>query len=126
MSFLLHIEQVVAGWQQPATPVSYTHLYTNLTKNPSERRLQGFIPSNGELLPAERSFNLGESELMVAANIDPLFRGTLRLALAPDNTVGVEEASIQTLGLGNGFNLKAGRFLSGVGYLNELLSLIHI
>ncbi len=94
--------------------------YTNLTKNPSERRLQGFVPSNGELLPEGRSFNLGESELMIAANIDPLFRGTLRLALAPDNTLGVEEASIQTLGLGNGFNLKAGRFLSGVGYLNEL------
>jgi hypothetical protein len=48
-----------------------------------------------------------------------MFRGTLRLALAPDNTLGVEEASVQTLGLGNGFNLKAGRFLSGVGYLNE-------
>ena len=27
---------------------------------------------------------------------------------------------MQTLGLGNGFNLKAGRFLSGVGYLNEM------
>jgi len=93
--------------------------YTNLTKNPTERRLQGFVPSNGELMPETRSFNLGESELMIAANVDTLFRGTLRLAIAPDNTLGVEEASIQTLGLGNGFNLKAGRFLSGVGYQNE-------
>ncbi len=93
--------------------------YTNLSKNPAERRLQGFIPANGELMPETRSFNLGESELMIAANVDTLFRGTLRLALAPDNTLGVEEASVQTLGLGQGFNLKAGRFLSGVGYLNE-------
>lgn len=94
--------------------------YTNLTKDPAQRRLQGFVPSGGELMPEARSFNLGESELMIAANIDPLLRGTLRLALAPDNTLGVEEASIQTLGLGHGLNLKAGRFLSGVGYLNEL------
>ena len=112
--------QTSASAFNPEISLILSGSYTNLTKNPSERRLQGFVPANGELLPAGRSFNLGESELMVAANIDPLFRGTLRLALAPDNTVGVEEASIQTLGLGNGFNLKAGRFLSGVGYLNEL------
>lgn len=113
-------QQTSAAAFNPEISLILSGSYTNLTKNPSERRLQGFVPSNGELLPAGRSFNLGESELMVAANIDPLFRGTLRLALAPDNTVGIEEASIQTLGLGNGFNLKAGRFLSGVGYLNEL------
>jgi len=94
--------------------------YANLSQDPNQRRLQGFIPSNGEKLPAARSFNLGESELAISANVDHLFRGNFRLAIAPDNTVGVEEASIQTLGLGNGFNVKAGRFLSGVGHLNEL------
>jgi hypothetical protein len=94
--------------------------YTNLSKDPSQRRLQGFVPSNGERLPEARSFNLGESELAISANIDHLFRGNFRLAIAPDNTLGVEEASIQTLGLGQGANVKAGRFLSGVGYLNQL------
>jgi hypothetical protein len=94
--------------------------YTNLSKDPAQRRLQGFVPSNGEVMPEARSFNLGESELAISANVDPLFRGNFRLALAPDNTLGIEEASIQTLGLGNGFNLKGGRFLSGVGHLNEL------
>jgi len=94
--------------------------YTNLSQDPGLRRLQGFIPANGEKLPAARSFNLGESELGIAANVDHLFRGNLRLSIAPDNTLSVEEASIQTLGLGNGFNVKAGRFLSGVGHLNEL------
>ncbi len=93
--------------------------YANLTKDPSQRRLQGFVPANGEKLPEARSFNLGESELAISANVDHLFRGSFRLALAPDNTLGVEEASIQTLALGSGVNLKAGRFLSGVGYLNE-------
>jgi len=94
--------------------------YANLSKDPGQRRLQGFVPSNGEKLPETRSFNLGESELAISSNIDHLFRGNFRLSIAPDNTVGVEEASIQTLGLGQGFNVKAGRFLSGVGYLNEL------
>lgn len=112
--------QTSASAFNPEISLILSGSYTNLKKDPNERRLQGFIPSNGELMPEGRSFNLGESELMIAANIDPMFRGTLRLALAPDNTLGVEEASVQTLGLGNGFNLKAGRFLSGVGYLNEL------
>lgn len=112
--------QTSASAFNPEISLILSGSYTNLKQNPSERRLQGFIPSGGELMPENRSFNLGESELVIAANIDPMFRGTLRLALAPDNTLGVEEASVQTLGLGNGFNLKAGRFLSGVGYLNEM------
>lgn len=94
--------------------------YTNLSQDPGQRHLQGFVPTNGERLPDARSFNLGESELGISGNVDHLFRGNLRLSIAPDNTIGVEEASIQTLGLGNGFNLKAGRFLSSVGYLNDL------
>lgn len=94
--------------------------YTNLTQNPSERRLQGFVPAGGEALPEGRSFNLGESELAISANVDHLFRGNFRLAVSPENEIGVEEASVQTLGLGGGSNLKFGRFLSGVGYQNEM------
>lgn len=111
--------QTSASAFNPEISLILSGSYTNLKKDPNDRRLQGFVPSNGELMPEGRSFSLGESELVIAANIDPMFRGTLRLALAPDNTLGVEEASVQSLGLGNGFNLKAGRFLSGVGYLNE-------
>jgi len=84
-----------------------------------ERRMQGQLPSGGEFMPGARSFNLGESELGISANIDPHFRGNFLFAIAPDNTVSVEEAHLQTLGLGNGLNFKAGRFLSGIGYANE-------
>jgi hypothetical protein len=112
--------QTSASGFNPEISLILSGNYTNLSQTPSQRRLQGFVPSNGEKLPEGRSFNLGESELALSANVDHLFRGNFRLALAPDNTLGVEEASIQTLGIGNGFNLKAGRFLSGVGYLNEL------
>jgi hypothetical protein len=95
--------------------------YTGTRLDPTrERRVQGFIPSGGEAAPEQRSFSLGESELGFAANIDPRFRGNLLLAVGGDNSLGVEEANIQTLGLGQGFKLKFGRFLSGIGYLNEL------
>jgi hypothetical protein len=112
--------QTSASGFNPEISLILSGNYTNLSKAPSQRRLQGFVPSNGEKMPEGRSFNLGESELALSANVDHLFRGNFRLAIAPDNTIGVEEATIQTLGLGQGFNLKAGRFLSGVGYLNEL------
>jgi hypothetical protein len=112
--------QTSASGFNPEISLILSGNYTNLSQKPAQHRLQGFIPSNGESLLGARSFNLGESELGFSANIDPLFRGNFRLALSPENTLSVEEASIQTLGIGNGFNIKAGRFLSGIGHLNEL------
>ncbi len=92
---------------------------SNLSQDPNQYRLQGFVPSGGEVGPGKRGFNLGESELTMSANIDPQFAGQLTFALSAENTVGVEEAFIQTRSLSNGLNLKAGRFLSSIGYLNN-------
>lgn len=102
----------------------YTNTAQDARQDPTgaagrERRIQGVLPSGMASGAPARSWNLGESELALAANIDPLFRGTFLLSIAPDDTVGVEEAHIQTLGLGQGFNVKAGRFFSGIGYANE-------
>jgi hypothetical protein len=93
--------------------------YVNLSQDPEQYRLQGFLPPTGEVGPGKRGFNLGESELTMAANIDPMFAGQLTFSLSGEDTVGVEEAFVQTRTLGNGLNLKAGRFLSSVGYLNN-------
>jgi hypothetical protein len=90
------------------------------SQDPASYQITGFAPSGGEVAPAPRSFSLGESELIVAANVDPYFRGQLVAALTPDNELSVEEAFFQTLALGNGFTLKGGRFLSGIGYQNEI------
>jgi len=90
------------------------------TQDPASYQITGFAPSGGEVGPAPRSFSLGESELIVAANIDPYFRGQLVAALTPEGEAEVEEAFFQTLGLGKGFTLKGGRFLSGIGYQNEI------
>ena len=101
----------------PAVSLILGGTYTNLSQDPNQFRLQGFMPG-GEIGPGARSFNLGESELTLAASIDPRFNGRLTFALAPDNSVGVEEAYFATSGLSNGLNVRAGRFLSGLGYLN--------
>jgi hypothetical protein len=45
--------------------------------------------------------------------------GAARRSWRCDSEVEVEEAWFQSLGLGNGFGVKGGRFRSGIGYLNE-------
>lgn len=92
--------------------------FSNLSQDPNTYRFGGFMPPGGEVGPGSRSFNLGESELTMAANIDPMFAGQLTFALTGENEAEVEEAYVRTRELGGGMNVKAGRFLSGVGYLN--------
>lgn len=93
-------------------------------KKVEERQLSGFWnpadPHAGEHAHGgdKRGFTLDHTELILAANIDDTFRGQATLALL-DDQVELEEAWFQTLGLGHGLGLKAGRFFSGIGYLNE-------
>jgi hypothetical protein len=95
--------------------------YQNLSQDPNKYRIQGFMPAaGGEIGPGQRGFTLGESEITMAANIDPMFSGQLTFSLNSDNEVSVEEAFFQTRSLGNGLNVKAGRFLSATGYLNAI------
>lgn len=93
--------------------------YNNLKQDPNAYQITGFVPTLGEVGPGARGFSLGESELILSANIDPNWRGTAILALAPEGGVEMENAYFESLGLGNGFSFKGGRFFSGIGYLNE-------
>ena len=102
----------------PAISLTLGGTYANLSKDPGQYRLQGFMPG-GEIGPGRRGFNLGESELTLSASVDHRFSGQLTFALAPDNSASVEEAFFQAKGLADGVNLKGGRFLSSVGYLNN-------
>ncbi len=93
--------------------------YTRTSRDPADYRISGFpLPPDSEIGPGSRGFSLAESELGLSASIDPWLRGAINIALHPDNEVSVEEAFVQTTSLGNGLSLKAGRFLSGIGYLN--------
>ena len=91
-----------------------------IRRDPQTYEITGFAPSGGEVGPPRRGLSLAESELAIAGNIDPYFRGRLVAALTPEDEVEVEEAFFQTLALGRGLTLKGGRFLSGIGYQNEI------
>jgi hypothetical protein len=70
----------------------------------------------------ERGLALGHTEATIAGNIDDLFaaRATAALHLHEGSTdVELEEAFIETRTLPAGLSLRAGRFLSQIGYLNE-------
>jgi len=109
-----------AGSFNPGISLILSGLYTNLSKDPAGYRISGFpLPSDAEVGPGKRGFSLAESELGIYASIDPYFYGGLTYAIHPDgDTASVEEAFIQTTALSNGFTVKAGRFFSGIGYLN--------
>lgn len=93
---------------------------SNLQRDPDSYRIGGFIPGGDEIGPGPRSFNLGESELNISANIDPYFSGLFVLGVSPENEASVEEAYIHHTGVLPGLTIKFGRFLSGFGYLNEV------
>ena len=102
----------------PATSLILTGTYENLKRDPN-------VPITGfAMAPNDhgytKGFSLQETELSLIANIDPQFRGEAKLALSPDDGLGVENAFIQTTTLGDGFNLMLGRFFSHLGYLNEV------
>jgi hypothetical protein len=88
--------------------------------NDSDYELPGFM-LGGEAGRGEKGFSLGHNELVLSANIDDRYYGKMTTVLADhDGTteVELEEAYIETLGLGGGATVKAGRFVSGIGYLN--------
>jgi hypothetical protein len=104
------------GAFNPAISLILAGTYGTLHQDPA-------TPSTGFAMsahtPPERGFNLGESELGISASIDPQFRGIATVALDPAGGASVENAFVQATTLGNGFNLKFGRYFSGLGYLNE-------
>ncbi len=81
-----------------------------------EFSIPGFFPSE-EIGPGDQGLQLGESELNMSANVDDKFYASTTIAFGEETEV--EEAYIQTLNLGNGLNIKAGRFFSGIGYLAD-------
>ena len=104
----------------PAISLILAGNYANLSNNPADYAIQGFIPAGDEIGPGERSFNLGESEITIAASIDPYFMGSLTAAITAENEIEVEEAFFRTTALPLGFTIKGGQFFSSIGYLNEM------
>jgi hypothetical protein len=88
------------------------------SQNPNNYFIPGFALGDNTS-PGTRGFSINETEVNFQASIDPYLYGNLTLAFEPNNTVSIEEAFMQTTSLPAGFTLRAGRFFSGIGYLNE-------
>ncbi len=95
--------------------------YASFQNNPQDYELPGF-QLGGEAGLGEDGLSIGHSELIFSGNIDDKFYAVLTAALHSDDgetNIELEEAYIETLGLGNGLGVKIGRFYSAIGYLNE-------
>jgi len=89
--------------------------------NSTEYALPGFM-LGGEADRGEKGFQLGHNELILSGNIDDMFFSKLTAVITDHDSeteVELEEAYIETLGLGAGATIKAGRFFSDIGYLNS-------
>lgn len=105
----------------PAISLILDGRYASFDNNPDNYKLPGF-PLGGEAGLGEEGLSLGHTELTASGNIDDKFYGQVTLAIHDhdsDTELELEEAFFQTMGLGNGLTLKAGRFYSAMGYLNE-------
>lgn len=88
--------------------------------NEEDYELAGF-PLAGEAGVAEEGFGLSEVEFVASADIDGRFYGQVTLGAHQDEgetEIHIEEAFMQTVGLANGFTVKAGKFFSELGYMN--------
>jgi hypothetical protein len=102
----------------PAIGVVLDGKFTSYSKDPDTYRIPGFALGEEAGL-ASRGFAVGESEVNFSANIDQWLYGSLTVAVEGENEIALEEAFLQTTSLPYGFTLKAGRFFSGIGYMNE-------
>jgi len=77
-------------------------------------------PLSGVSDPGPRGFAVGETEFSFSANVNDLFHAQAAVSLdAADGSVSLEEGFLETLALPAGATVKAGRFFSAIGYLNE-------
>ena len=93
---------------QYATPRATPHL-----------RDHGFRCHRWRGRPGTRGFSLAESELGLTASIDPVVSGAANMRSAPTTASASRKRGSRATSLGGGLTLKAGRFFSGIGYLNE-------
>lgn len=94
--------------------LTYTHFSRDLEGPPGFVR--GHDHDHGHGL--EEGFQLREVELTLSGSVDPYFDALATMAFTEDS-VELEEAFVTTRMLPAGLQLKGGKFLSDVGYINR-------
>jgi hypothetical protein len=116
--------QVTGNAFNPAISLILNGHYAHYRRAPDPYLLPGYLLGPEAGLPAE-GLSLDETELALSANIDDKFYGSVTASLtqtSDETSVGLEEGYLETLTLPHGLKVKAGRFLSDVGYLNPIHS----
>lgn len=104
----------------PAMGVVFQAQAWDYARDPDSYRIPGF-PLGGEAGPVPEGLGLGETELVLNANVDDKFTAWLTAPIAVENgnaSIDIEEAWIETTALPGGFAARVGRFFSGIGYQN--------
>lgn len=95
--------------------------YVGSSQPSDEYNIPGFqLGEEAEL--ASSGFQINEAEINIQSNIDPYWFGNLTVGMhqhGGHTEFDLEEAFIRTLALPEGLSLTAGRFYSGLGYLNH-------
>jgi len=105
----------------PAMSLILDGRFAEFDRDPESYALPGFA-LGGEAGLGQEGLALGHNELTLSANVDDQYYGVFTLAVADHEgatEVELEEAYVESLALGHGLTLRAGRFFSGLGYLNE-------
>ncbi len=119
-----HAQQVSGNAFNPAISLILNGHYASYSRDPRDWALSGFLLDSEAGLPTE-GLSLDETELAISANIDDKYYGFVAASInqtGSDTSLDLEEGYIETLALPKGLKIKAGRFLSDVGYLNPIHS----
>jgi hypothetical protein len=119
-----HAQQVTGNAFNPAISLILNGHYANYSRDPADWALSGFLLDKDAGLPTE-GLSLDETELAISANVDDKYYGFVAASInqtGNDTSLDLEEGYIETLALPKGLKIKAGRFLSDVGYLNPIHS----
>ena len=105
----------------PAISLILDGRFAEFEDDPSDYTMPGF-QLGGEAGIGKEGLALGHNELAISANIDDQYFGKFTVAIADHEgatEVELEEAYVETLALGSGMTVRAGRFYSGLGYIND-------
>jgi hypothetical protein len=114
--------QVTTNELNPAISLILNGHVSSYSLDPDGYFLPGFLLDEEAGLAPE-GLSLDETELAMSANVDDKFYGFLTASLehtADETSIELEEAYFETLALPKGLKIKAGQFLSDIGYLNPI------
>ncbi len=109
--------------RQPAARTQASYTTGDSAFNPAIGIVfQGFVNAKEGAPGDEEGFVVGETELIMNANVDDKFAAYLTAALAfeeGESELEIEEAWVESTALPAGLGARFGRMFSGLGYLNS-------